>query len=65
MIYVEISDKNLFSEFYEIIILYILYESYEKFKSISFCMINEKCKKKYSKFYIDQTSMNQNEYSLY
>ena len=53
------------TELYEIVVSCMLHESCEKFKSNSLCMIDEKCKKKYSKFYIDQTSTDQDEYSLY
>lgn len=65
MICAEISDKNVYFELYEIIVSYILHESCEKFKSTSFCMINEKYNKKYLKTYIDQILINEDEYSLY
>ena len=60
IIYTKISDCNINSDLYDIVISNIIHDSYD-----SKCMIDGKCSKKYSRQFNDETISNEDDYSIY
>ena len=60
IIYTKISDHNIDSNLYNIVISNMMHDSCD-----SKCMIDEKCSKKYSRQFNDEMISNEDDYSIY